>query len=107
MDNWLKALIAAACIVVIAGGSYYVWNDQQDRKRSTEAAEWRAWSSICNQMLSEFKSGQMSREWIVANVVKCITDGHLTEKDFDGPRLSRYLDQAKPSLEFARKQSSN
>lgn len=27
MDGWLKALIAGACIVVIAGGAYYGWSE--------------------------------------------------------------------------------
>ena len=25
MDGWLKALIATACVVIIAGGGYYGW----------------------------------------------------------------------------------
>lgn len=29
MDGWLKALIAAACGVVIAGGAYFAWGEWQ------------------------------------------------------------------------------
>lgn len=29
MDGWLKALIAAACVVVIAAGGYYGWSEYQ------------------------------------------------------------------------------
>jgi len=25
MENWLKGLIAAACIVVVAGGAFFAW----------------------------------------------------------------------------------
>ena len=36
MDSWLKALIAGACIVVIASGGYVVW---QEFKRHQWAEE--------------------------------------------------------------------
>lgn len=41
MDNWLKALIATACIVVIAGGAHYGYErfgEQQARQAAREAA---------------------------------------------------------------------
>lgn len=31
MDQWLKLLIAAACCVVIAGGTYFAWTKWEDR----------------------------------------------------------------------------
>lgn len=27
MDGWLKALVAAACVVVIASGGYFAWKE--------------------------------------------------------------------------------
>lgn len=32
MDKTLKALIAAACIVVIAGGGYFAWSEYRTRQ---------------------------------------------------------------------------
>lgn len=39
MDNWLKTLIAAACMVVIAGGGYYAWSKYQENQRSTSLSQ--------------------------------------------------------------------
>lgn len=36
MDSWLKGLIAAACVVVIAGGGYYAWGEYQIRSAQAE-----------------------------------------------------------------------
>ncbi len=38
MENWLKGLIAAACIVVITGGSYYAWSQYNDWRLSSLAS---------------------------------------------------------------------
>jgi hypothetical protein len=35
MDKTLKALIAAACIVVIAGGGYFAWSEYRTRQVTT------------------------------------------------------------------------
>lgn len=39
MDGWLKMLIAAACIVVIAGGGYLGWREWQASVRLQQARE--------------------------------------------------------------------
>ncbi|MGN6307321.1 MAG: hypothetical protein ACTHNH_21090 [Mesorhizobium sp.] len=36
MDNTLKGLIAATCIVIIAGVGYFVWRDYSGRPSKTE-----------------------------------------------------------------------
>ncbi|MDX0498968.1 hypothetical protein GOC68_22230 [Sinorhizobium medicae] len=43
MDGWLKALVAGACIVVIAGGGYYAWTEYERASiaRLNEAARQR------------------------------------------------------------------
>ncbi len=43
MDGWLKGLVAAACIVVIAGGAYYALNEYE--RAQTRAAIQRAEAS--------------------------------------------------------------
>ena len=42
MDGWLKALAAAACVVIIAGGAWYAWKDlaaTQDAAQAKMAIE--------------------------------------------------------------------
>lgn len=76
MDNYLKTLIAAACLVVIAGGGYYGWSEYQkasarsaavqanDRVRA-ELFEWAGAKpgeitkvmTYCNDMASSLKPG--------------------------------------------------
>ncbi|MBN7763398.1 MULTISPECIES: hypothetical protein [Nitratireductor] len=39
MENWLKALISAACVVVIAGGGYALWGGFSANRQVQQAAE--------------------------------------------------------------------
>lgn len=39
MDGWLKGLIAAACVVAIAAGGYYIWGQYQSRSAANARAE--------------------------------------------------------------------
>ncbi|MCM2432099.1 hypothetical protein [Agrobacterium rosae] len=39
MDSWLKALIASACVVVIAGGGYYASGEYRSYQRENERRE--------------------------------------------------------------------
>lgn len=41
MDNWLKGLIATACVVIIAGGAYFAWG-VYGVKQERDAANYRA-----------------------------------------------------------------
>ena len=36
MDNWLKALVACACVVVISGGGYYALGEYSAHQRENE-----------------------------------------------------------------------
>lgn len=42
MDNWLKALVAAACVVICAGGVYFAWTQWRARQdaQANRAAMW-------------------------------------------------------------------
>lgn len=39
MDGWLKALVAAACLVIIAGGAWYTWKEVAVTRRSSQVKE--------------------------------------------------------------------
>lgn len=40
MDGWLKGLVAAACLVVIAGGGYFAWTKWQESKQAALQADY-------------------------------------------------------------------
>nr|WP_278374915.1 hypothetical protein [Brucella anthropi] len=42
MDNWLKALVAAACLVIILGGSYFAWSHYIEWKTASDMQAMRA-----------------------------------------------------------------
>lgn len=42
MDSWLKALIATACVVVIAGGSQLMWSRYEIVRRRSLITQLRA-----------------------------------------------------------------
>lgn len=107
MDNWLKGLIAAACIVVIGGVGYLVWAKHSETVERQRVADARAEQAMCNAMISEMKSGRLTHDWRVLHVANCIVGGYLTESDFDTPALKGYLDQARPSIESQRQAAAN
>lgn len=49
MDGLLKALIAAACVVVIAGGGYFVWRDNVAANAAVAAKEEATMRAVCAQ----------------------------------------------------------
>ncbi len=76
MDGWLKALIAVACIVVIAGGGYYGWTEwrtAQVKQESQSRAQLRA------RCLAEIRRPDFSQE----TVTVCLLNGSLTQADID------------------------
>ena len=40
MDNWLKGLVAAACVVVIAGGVHFAWGEWSAYRQATVQADY-------------------------------------------------------------------
>jgi hypothetical protein len=40
MDSWLKWLIAAACLVIIAGGGYFAWSEWQAHNQALVQADY-------------------------------------------------------------------
>jgi hypothetical protein len=38
LDNWLKALVAGACVVIIVGGGWFGWSRYRDYKAARDYA---------------------------------------------------------------------
>lgn len=98
METGLKALVAAACAVIILGVGYFVWRDHQDRSEAARIAEMRVQQAVCDLMLSEFQSGKYTIDWRILHVVNCIENGNLSEDDFSTPELRAHLDEARPFI---------
>ncbi len=47
MDDWLKALMAAACVVVIAGGGYFAWNENGAANAVAFADKEKTMPAVC------------------------------------------------------------
>lgn len=62
MDGWLKVLVAAACLMVIAGGGYYLAFDQSDRNAAKVADQNRAERDECRQLDEMTRGAAMTRE---------------------------------------------
>lgn len=62
MDNWLKALVAAACIVVIGGGGYYAWGEYDAYQRKNVAHQSAAKQESLKQSLSTEECQRMAKE---------------------------------------------
>jgi len=65
MDGWLKALVAAACLVVIAGGGYFAWSEyqtQQTIKANNSVQAARAMERLRRDRLNEASCGQMATD---------------------------------------------
>ncbi|TPM39382.1 hypothetical protein FJ951_27125 [Mesorhizobium sp. B2-2-3] len=102
----MKGLIAAACVVVIAGGAYFAWNDYRDRAEAKRLAEQRGQQMMCDTMLTELKSGKPTHDWRILHVAGCIVDGYLNESDFSPSELKPYLDQAQDTIKWKRQEKA-
>ncbi|MBB5535998.1 hypothetical protein [Rhizobium giardinii] len=47
MDDWLKALVAAACLVVIAGGGYFAWDESGAANAVAFADKEKTMPAVC------------------------------------------------------------
>lgn len=74
MDGWLKFLIATACVVIIAGGGYYAWNEYQQKVSAEESAKERTMIGGCNATLT--------REGSPAKALRdhCVANGYITRE---------------------------
>ena len=81
MENWLKALIAAACVVVIAAGSVYGWNEYQ---KALGRAEQRAEIETAKKAILNLSGAKVgtpeSRRWCES--VRSLARGKMRDNEF-------------------------
>ncbi len=46
MDGWLKGLVSAACVVVIAGGAYYAWSEYEQKQSVAQSRQAAAAANV-------------------------------------------------------------
>jgi len=90
MDGWLKFLIAAACIVVIAGGGYYAWSEYQTKKDREEASI----RYFCQTMVRDLGRSE-TKDYKGGQIATCINGGYVTEMDFQSVNAIQYVDQVR------------
>lgn len=83
MDGWLKGLIAAACVVVIAGGGYFAWSEYRSaqaasaaQERGLERAAFQSERAKCLEALQPHRVSQFGEEKRIRD--KCRQDGFIT-----------------------------
>jgi predicted negative regulator of RcsB-dependent stress response len=76
MNGLLKLLIAAACIVVIAGSGYLGWREWQAAE-ARQVAETRALAGA--ECRAELRKDVPTE----AKIASCLFTGHLTQADLD------------------------
>ncbi|HEV7305208.1 hypothetical protein [Ensifer sp.] len=77
MDGWLKALVAAACVVVIAGGGWFAIGEYRKSGEAEAAQKESTMRSGCRQSLSpENKDYSLLRE-------TCLNRGYITQSEFN------------------------
>lgn len=73
----LKALIAVACVAIIAAVGYYFWSEYQRTLAAEDAAHERSVASGCRQTLwPENRHMAKLREW-------CFMNNYITRAEYD------------------------
>jgi hypothetical protein len=73
MDTWLKYLVAAACVVVIAGFGYGAIRDREAQAEQARDQRFAAEARVC---LEEFEAGVVSRQ-PAGSFYECFRTGRL------------------------------
>lgn len=81
MEGWLKALIAAACVVVVAGGGYFGWKEY--RTAQVQAA--------AQAQADKVAAERLRLERITPEACIRMAQETLPEKIGDPPKTSVYL----------------
>jgi hypothetical protein len=74
MDAWLKGLVAAACLVIIAGGAVYVWGKVND---AMKARQFETARISCIVDLQRFYGDRFNSD-LSSRVNNCILLGYLS-----------------------------
>lgn len=88
MDGWLKALIAAACVVVIAGGGYLGWSEWS--RASAQAGEQATIEAARSAILNESGAAAgtaAARQW--CETMKNLARGELRNNDIARLRVAQ------------------
>lgn len=85
MDGWLKALIATACIVVIAGGGYFAWSEWDAKVTADRATATRI----------ERSAAERKRASLTPTFCNYMANETLPEKPGEPPKTTNYLDDLK------------
>ncbi|PRA53823.1 hypothetical protein CQ062_13470 [Ochrobactrum sp. MYb68] len=76
MDNWLKVLIAAACVVIVAGSAYFGINEYRWQRERSRIVNDRTEMVACQGTLTKAGSHliQMRED--------CLKRGLITQEDY-------------------------
>lgn len=74
MDGWLKFLIAAACVVIIAGGGYFAWTEYQQKQVAEAASQERTMVNGCRATLTRLGSSAKGLR------DHCVAQGYITRE---------------------------
>lgn len=97
MDGWLKTLIAAACVVVIAGGGYFAWSEYQSSKALEQTRKVQQEARLrfeCRAMVTDLGKGQ-TKDYTGGHIATCINGGYVTEMDFQAVNAIQYVDNVR------------
>lgn len=67
MDGWLKGLVAAACVAVLAAVGYYFWNEHAEAKRIAQYEDRQSLLRGCRVLA---RTGPIPRACIEAGFVE-------------------------------------
>ncbi|MBP0438419.1 hypothetical protein [Tianweitania sediminis] len=77
MEGWLKALIAAACVAVLASAGYFFWNERKSALAGKESAD-------CETLIRVVLKERPERGTPMFNAASsCLSDGRITQDRFD------------------------
>jgi len=78
---WLRALVALTCVVVIAGVSYWFWNDQTDRRSAAALSLAQSQRATCLDWLKKMPTTGEVAKPVRDSVTECLSSQHLTRED--------------------------
>lgn len=93
MDNWLKMIVAAACLVVVAGGFLYALGTYSESAAQSQSVATKECDAEISGLLYERQRGYRNKEFsdfLLANVNKCVNDlDHLIYGEYQRNRLNK------------------
>lgn len=81
MDDWLKALITAACVVVIGAGVYFAISEYRASVRRADATNDFELAARCDAVVAKLKSVKIISQTEQTTLTNCMFQGLVTEND--------------------------